>query len=161
MIILGIDPSLNGTGYCVLSCKNDSFEILNSSTIIHKKDLDLYSKIHNIYKEISLISNKYNPEIFSIEETFVNSNPETSLKLGMVRGVFFIIGIESKAKILEYEPRFVKKTITGSGSADKNQISYMIKHMIPKFEPKTLDESDAAAVAITAYIMTTSKFNNA
>lgn len=153
MIILGIDPSLNSCGYAILNCVNNSVKLLECGHIKHSKDIDTNQKILAIYFKVKSLAQKYNPNIFAIEETFVNSNAQTSLKLGMVRGACLCsINEIENIKIFEYEPKLVKKTITGNGNADKNQIIYMLKVMLPGSTYVNDDESDAVAVAITAYL---------
>jgi len=153
MIIFGIDPSLNSCGYCILSFLNNSLNLLDIGTIKAKPGGDFYQKLNIIHKILKEVSIKFQPNILAMEETFVNSNAKTSLKLGIVRGICISSVIESnKIEILEYEPRLIKKTLTGNGSADKNQIDYIIKQILPKANHKTDDESDAIAVAVTAYI---------
>jgi len=154
MIILGVDPSLNSTGFCFLNCTQDnSFKTIEYGSIDNNKLENTFEKIANIYKILDEKMSTNPIDLISIEETFVNVNPRTSLKLGMVRGCIYTLAIKYDTKIVEYEPKFIKKTITGKGSADKNQILYMTKHLINGFNPKNDDESDAAAIAITAYFM--------
>lgn len=161
MIILGIDPSLNSCGCAILSYANSSFSVIYSCTIKSGKTSELYTKILEIHKAIKEMIQIYQPSIIALEETFVNNNPATSLKLGMVRGACYCACIDqANIKIVEYSPRLIKKTITGNGAAEKIQLQYMLKQIMPKFAPKTDDESDAAAVAITSHIMLSSKLQN-
>ncbi len=156
MIIFGIDPSLNSCGYCLISVENNQIRAIFNGTIKHKKDAEFLDKLKEIYTIIAEKIKEKSIDYLAIEETFVNSNPRTSLKLGMVRGICVAAGINcniSTKNIREYEPRLIKKTITGNGAADKTQVDYMIKKMISNFAPGSDDESDAAGVAITCYML--------
>ena len=162
MVIFGIDPSLNSCGYCAILIENNSIKPMLYGSITHCKNDDFFTKLRTIYTIMCENIKIAKPDYVAIEETFVNVNPKTSLKLGMVRGIcvsaIMNAGI-AIGNIREYEPRLVKKTITGSGAADKNQISYMIQKIISEFIPKTDDESDAAAVAVTCYMIENSPLN--
>ena len=154
--ILGIDPALINTGWAIICTHNgQKFEYIASGTIKNKltasdpiADRLLYTAA--AIREIIL---KYNPEESAIEETFVNSNSVTSLKLGMARGAAILTLAQNNLPVTEYSPTFIKKTIVGNGRADKSQILYMIKVLLgasltaEKFS--TMDESDAIAIALT------------
>lgn len=148
--IIGVDPALNNTGWAILKTKG-SGEIIFESVghISNRINDDYYAKLETIrYNLDSLIKNN-KPNILSIEETFVNKNSLSSLKLGVVRGVILSVALQYKLKILEFKPNEIKKAITGNGKADKKQIDYMVKVLVPKATPQTLDESDAVAIALT------------
>lgn len=151
MRILGIDPALNNTGWTVLESNNNgsNYNVIALGHISNKQNDDYYSKLENIYQQTNKIISKYNPNVLAIEETFVNNNPISSLKLGVVRGIFFSCAMCNSLKIAEFKPNEIKKAITGNGKADKQQVAYMIKMLLPKINPKTSDESDAIAIALT------------
>ena len=149
--ILGIDPALNNTGWSVLKTSGSGDIFFKSVGHISNniKD-DYYCKLENIRQKIDEIIKFYTPDILSIEETFVNGNALSSLKLGVVRGIIISVALNHGLKIMEFKPNEIKKAITGNGKADKQQVDYMIKILVPKATPKTLDESDAVAIATTA-----------
>lgn len=149
--ILGIDPALNNTGWSILKtsgCGDIIFE--NVGHISNNIKDDYYCKLENIRQKVEEIIDTYKPNILSIEETFVNGNALSSLKLGVVRGIIMSVALKYRLKIMEFKPNEIKKAITGNGKADKQQVDYMIKILVPKATPKTLDESDAIAIATTA-----------
>ena len=148
--ILGIDPALNNTGWAVVDGNGSgNIEFVDIGHISNKVSDDYYSKLAKIRQNIEEIITKYKPNFLSIEETFVNNNALSSLKLGVVRGVFLSVALQYNLKIMEFKPNEIKKTITGNGKAEKQQVDYMVKMLVPKAEPKTLDESDALAIALT------------
>ena len=157
MKILGIDPSLNSTGYAIINAKDSKLLYIASGVIKHEKNLDLPKKLLNISNAVNDLILEYQPSNSAIEETFVNSNSQTSLKLGMVRGVILSILAKFDISILEIAPNLIKKNIVGNGKADKSQVAFMVKrilHDIPENKTfKTEDETDAIAIAITRYSM--------
>ena len=148
--ILGVDPALNNTGWAVVDGNGSgNIEFVDIGHISNKVNDDYYCKLEKLRQHIEEIIIKYKPIFLSIEETFVNNNALSSLKLGVVRGVFLSVALQYNLKIMEFKPNEIKKTITGNGKAEKQQVDYMVKMLVPKAQPKTLDESDALAIALT------------
>ena len=155
MILLGIDPSLNSTGYGIIKAENSRLIYVSSGIITHKKDDDLSAKLLNISSILKSVVDEFRPSIAGIEETFVNSNFQSSLKLGMTRGAILLTLAELGIKAFELSPNLIKKCVTGQGKATKEQVAFMIKQLlsnIPKDKSfKTEDETDALGVAIASY----------
>jgi crossover junction endodeoxyribonuclease RuvC len=146
--IIGIDPGLTKTGIGIISVCNNHINFIMSSTIYSKASWDLSDRLSYFYQELTKILEEYQPDIAAIEETFINVNPLSSLKLGHVRGALMLtIGLKS-IKIYEYSTTAIKKSIVGVGRADKNQMQMMVKVLLPKANFKTEDEADALATAI-------------
>ncbi len=155
-IILGIDPSLNSTGWAVVERINNKYNLLEYGSILAKPGGDAIEKIKNITIIIGQIIKKYDIKIAVIEECFVNKNASSSLKLGMVRGGCIAISSILGASIVEYSPKTIKNTIVGNGSAQKQQLEYMIQHIIgKKINFKNDDESDAVCVGLTYLLKNT------
>jgi crossover junction endodeoxyribonuclease RuvC len=89
------------------------------------------------------------PGAAAIEEVFVNSNAQSTLKLGQARGVLMLVLAEAGLAIGEYSPRFVKKAIVGTGGADKKQVHMMVETLLPGAKIAGSDASDALAIAIS------------
>ena len=87
-------------------------------------------------------------DLFPIEETFVNANPASALKLGMARGVAFIAPARAGLSVFEYGANLIKKSVCGSGHADKTQVQAMVKVLMPTATFESHDVSDACAIAI-------------
>ena len=150
MIILAIDPALNRTGWGVIELTQDNVLSYISSGIIDvTAEKIMYKKITKIAAEINKVTNIYNPAEIAIEEVFVNRNPATSLKLGHARGAIMLSCLQHTDKIFEYSANLIKKSVSGMGKADKEQIASMIRILLPKANFKYHDESDALALAIT------------
>ena len=147
-VVLGIDPGLIKTGFGVVESVNNTLVYINSGTIFTDTKLTLELRLSNIFNELTKIIETYNPEVISIEETFVNNNPMSSLKLGEARGIAVLVAGLNNIPLYEYKPNMIKKTISGAGKAGKEQIKTMVKFLLPLAKPKTEDESDALAIAI-------------
>ena len=146
--ILGIDPALNNTGWTILDFQGNDPIFVSMGHISNKQKTDYYVKLANIRSSIVELVQKYQPQVLSIEETFVNTNARSSLKLGIVRGVIISVALEYGLEVKEFEPSEIKKAITGTGRAEKEQVSYMAKVLVPQASPQTLDESDSLAIAL-------------
>ncbi|NBX52736.1 MAG: crossover junction endodeoxyribonuclease RuvC [Proteobacteria bacterium] len=146
--IIGIDPGLTKTGVGVIDIIGNSLSFVFCDTIYSSPTLSMAERLSHFHKSLLQIIQLYQPNIASIEETFVNKNPISSLKLGHARGALIltlgICGIE----VHEYSATSVKKTIVGVGRAEKQQIQAMIKILLPKANFKNEDEADALAIAI-------------
>ena len=155
MIILGIDPSLNSTGYGVIKYNNSRLYYVTSGVIKHAKSDELPKKLLNISNTIHDVISEFKPSKAGIEETFVNSNFQTSLKLGMARGAIFVNLAKFEVPIFEISPNSIKKNITGYGRASKDQLSFMVSQILSGIPSgtvfKTDDETDALSIAITTH----------
>jgi crossover junction endodeoxyribonuclease RuvC len=92
---------------------------------------------------------QYQPDTAAVEEVFVNSNAQSTLKLGQARGVCLLAAARTGMQVGEYAARLVKKSIVGTGAADKRQIQAMIAILLPGAKIAGADAADALAVAIT------------
>ena len=149
MRILGLDPSISSTGWGIIDVEGSRLSYVADGFIPTSPKQPLSQRLQNIHNELQKIIELYKPNEASIEITFLNSNPETSLKLSMARGVVFLIPALHNIPLYEYEPNKIKKALTGVGKADKTQVETMVKILLPGCEPKNNDSSDALAIAIT------------
>jgi crossover junction endodeoxyribonuclease RuvC len=148
MRIIGIDPGLTKTGWGIIDIKNNNISFIATGTIYSSAKDPISQRLYHFYQELSRVIDDYQPEIASIEETFININPLSSLKLGHIRGAIILTVAKKNITVFEYSATAVKKTIFGNGRADKNQIKMMVKILLPKAVPNTEDEADALALAI-------------
>lgn len=91
----------------------------------------------------------HRPDGAAVEEVFVNSNPQSTLKLGQARGVILLAAARTGMNVGEYAARLVKKAIVGVGNADKAQVHAMVSRLLPGAKIAGSDAADALAVAIT------------
>jgi crossover junction endodeoxyribonuclease RuvC len=148
-IILGIDPGLLHTGWAVIESAGQTRKYIASGVILPKAKDSLSVRLAKIFNEVTKICETYNPDECAIEITFVNNNPTSTLLLGHARAASIVaVGIK-EIPVFEIQPNVIKKAITGSGHADKTQIASMLKILLPTANPKTADESDAIAIALS------------
>ena len=158
-VIIGIDPGIRNTGWGIISNFENKLQHIDHGVIVPETEDSDASRLFFISSHLDEILNNYKPSLAVIEKIFVSASGESALKLGMARGVALNV-IASKKNILikELAARFVKKAITGSGAADKNQIKFMIEKLLGKRVDK-LDASDALAIAIAGSNSRNNKLN--
>jgi len=150
MRILGVDPGSIITGYGVIDHVGSSLTYINSGTIAMKASQPLSLRLNTIYRDLSTVIDTYHPDEFCIETAFYGKNIQSTLKLGHVRGVAILAAVHKQLAISEYSPREVKRSVTGSGAASKQQIEYMVRTILHIDKPmKHFDETDGIALAVT------------
>ena len=149
MRILGLDPSLSSTGWGVIEANGNRLKYIADGFIPTDPKMPIEKRLDYIFRTLCGVIEMYKPEEAAIEKTFLNKNPESSLKLSMARGVVILATGYHNIPLFEFEPNKVKKALVGVGHADKNQIETMIKVLLPGCSPKNNDSSDALAMAIT------------
>jgi crossover junction endodeoxyribonuclease RuvC len=155
-IILGIDPGTNILGYGLIHNKGNKIDFITMDVIKLNKVEDPYLKLKIIFDQIVAIIEKYHPDELAIEAPFFGKNVQSMLKLGRAQGVAIAAALYKSIPIFEYSPRKIKQSITGSGSATKEQLAGMLQRLVNFDElPKYLDASDALGVAVCHYFQRT------
>ena len=147
--ILGIDPGLLHTGWAIIDTAGSTRKYVASGVILPKTTGTLPERLAIIFNEVSKLIDTFSPNQCSIEITFVNKNPRTTLILGHARAAAIVAVSTRNIPIYEYEPNKIKKALTGAGHADKSAIDKMVKILLPAANPKTPDEADAIAIALS------------
>ncbi len=147
-IILGIDPGLLHTGWAIIESSGQTRKYIASGVILPKAKDSLATRLATIFNEVIKICETFNPDECAIEITFVNNNPTSTLLLGHARAASIVAVGTKEIPVFEIQPNVIKKAITGSGHADKTQITSMVKILLPMAKPKTADEADAIAIAL-------------
>lgn len=154
MRILGVDPGLVSAGWGIIEARGSSLSFVACGIIAPKKDRSLAERLSTLYRELGTIIAMHQPSHAAIEETFVTANGQSTLKLGQARGALLVTMAAAGLPVAEFAPRLVKKSITGTGTADKHQISQMVGVLLPAArEPLSAckhDAADALALAICA-----------
>jgi len=145
--ILGIDPGLSKTGIAILSRKNDNNK-LSWEMLKHEKD---GNRLYNYFKSLSKIIDKEKPDCIVIESTFRGPNTKTLIKTAELRGVYLLLTQMKNLPILEFSPREIKQSVTGSGASSKEQVKFMVQKILGITEDIPLDISDAFG-AIICYL---------
>jgi len=146
--ILGVDPGLSATGWGVIECAGSRLHFRACGAIAAPVELGLARRLAFIHRELADIIAEHAPDEGAVEETFVNRDPRSALKLGQARGVALASLALAGLQVAEYAANLVKKTVVGVGHAEKTQVAMMVKMLLPTADAKTADAADALAVAI-------------
>jgi crossover junction endodeoxyribonuclease RuvC len=156
--IIGLDPGLRTTGWGVIDTQNNRLSYVAHGLIKPDTTVDLADRLSHLFAEIKKLVEAYSPDEAAVEETFMNVNPASALKLGQARGVVLVTPAVCGLAVAEYTANQVKKSVVGAGHADKNQVMAMIQILLPTSGKMTADSADALAVAIChAHFRTTKK----
>jgi len=147
--IIGIDPGLRNTGWGVIEFNSNKLIHVDDGRICPPTSSSIGERLLFLTNKLTFIIEKYNPNVSAIEQIFVGPGTGSSLKLGMARGVSILVLAKAGLSIRELPPKLVKKSVTGYGSASKDQIKSMIEKLL-NIVPKNEDSSDALAIAISA-----------
>ncbi len=147
--ILGIDPGLGVTGYGLIEQRGSSLAYVLCGAIKTSAGKPLAERLAAIHRALTELIERERPDEAAIEETFVNRDPQSALKLGQARGVALAAPALLGLPVAEYAANVVKKTIVGVGHAEKGQIATMVKMLLPASAAASADAADALALAIT------------
>ncbi|MEM7070269.1 MAG: crossover junction endodeoxyribonuclease RuvC [Pseudomonadota bacterium] len=148
MLIMGLDPGLRTTGWGLIEANHNHIAMRKSGTIKIDHRGNLASRLCQLFYALEQIIQTHSPDVCSVEDMFVSHNGQTTLKLGHARSVILLVPSLKNLDIYEYAPTLVKKSVTGSGRADKRQIQRMINILLPNANPDSEHAADALAVAI-------------
>jgi len=151
MIVLGIDPGSNITGYGVVMVQSGEEKLIPVDYGIIKVDEkeSFYIRLKKIYDRVSEIINLHHPTELAIETAFYGKNFQSAFKIGHVRGVVILSAVNSGISVFEYTPREVKRAVVGRGNATKEQVQFMVRAILGlRSTPEFYDVSDALAIAI-------------
>jgi len=144
---MGIDPGSVVTGYGLIESDGArSFHLTHGH--IRVKGDNFAEKLGHIHAQLSEVINEWQPQEVAIEQVFLSNNPMSALKLGQARGAAITAAVTRQLSVAEYAPRLVKKVVTGSGSADKQQVQTMVKAMLQIANTLQVDAADGLAIAI-------------
>ncbi|MDW2975298.1 MAG: crossover junction endodeoxyribonuclease RuvC [Alphaproteobacteria bacterium] len=152
--VLGIDPGLLHTGWAVIDTVGQTRKYIASGVILPKTTLSFAERLATIFRGVTGLCETFAPDECSIEITFVNKNPKTTLILGHARAAAIVAVSNRDIPVFEYEPNKIKKALTGAGHADKAAVDKMVQILLPMAHPKTPDEADAIAIALAHTNMT-------
>jgi crossover junction endodeoxyribonuclease RuvC len=146
--ILGLDPGLRCTGWGVVSVEGSRLTHIAHGVIRPDDKLPLSDRLLVLFDAVSAILVEHWPHEAAIEETFVNNNPSSTLKLGHARAAAMIAPAKAGLLVAEYAATVVKKAVVGTGGADKTQVAFMVRRLLPTAGDPSADAADALAVAI-------------
>ena len=148
MRILGLDPGLRHTGWGVIDVAGNRLTHVADGVAHAAVDMPLASRLSTLFRQILAVLEQFRPDEAAVEETFVNKNPASTLKLGVARGVVLLAPAERGLPVAEYSANMVKKSVVGAGHAEKAQVQMMVRRLLPGCDIAEPDAADALAVAI-------------
>ncbi|MFL5258688.1 MAG: crossover junction endodeoxyribonuclease RuvC [Hyphomicrobiales bacterium] len=146
--IIGIDPGLRRTGWGILDCEGTRLAYVADGVAISDETRSLAERLVQLHDQLAAVIADWHPDEAAVEETFVNRDARATLKLGQARGIALMVPSAAGLSVAEYAPNMVKKSVVGTGHAEKDQIRHMIGVLLPKARPGNADAADALAIAI-------------
>lgn len=148
-VILGIDPGTNIMGYGLIQQQERKISFLSLGVIKLNKYDNQALKLKIIFERTLGLIEEYKPDELAIESPFYGKNIQSMLKLGRAQGVAMAAALYRSVPIFEYTPKKIKQSITGNGSASKEQVAAMLITLLSlKDPPQYLDSTDALAAAV-------------
>lgn len=148
MRILGIDPGLQCTGWGVVLSEGSRLSFVGGGVITTETGEALHTRLNALHAGLCRVIAECTPDEAAVEETFVNKSGASTLKLGQARGALLLSLALSGLPVAEYASTLVKKSVTASGHAGKEQVSRMVQTLLPGCRVLKADAMDALAVAI-------------
>jgi crossover junction endodeoxyribonuclease RuvC len=148
MLILGLDPSLSCTGWGIVAKSGNRLTHIANGQVRTDPRASLPERLVVLDRELADVILAHRPDCAAVEEVFVNTNAQSTLKLGQARGVCLLAAARAGLPVAEYATRLVKKAIVGTGGADKTQVQAMLRVLLPGAKVGGADAADALAVAI-------------
>ncbi len=148
ILILGVDPGLNRCGWGLVLSDGARLSHVAHGVIKPPPQQQLASRLHDLFEGLCAVIEQHQPHEAAVEETFVNSNARAALALGQARGVALAAAARRGLEVAEYAPATIKKAIVGSGAADKTQMAFMVRRLLPAAGDVSADAADALGVAL-------------
>ncbi len=148
MRLLGIDPGLRNTGWGVIEAEANRLSYVADGKVVSGSSLPLAERLLQLFDGLQDVIKSFAPDEVAVEETFVNVNGASTLKLGQARGVAMLVPARFSLPVAEYPPNLIKKSVVGSGHASKAQVQMMVKTLLPGCVIDSADAADALAIAI-------------
>ncbi len=146
--IIGIDPGLRNLGWGIIEQEGSRLSFVACGAVHSDAKLSLAVRLRQLHDGLTAVLHEHRPAEAAVEETFVNRDPQSALKLGQARGIALLVPALAGLPVAEYAANLIKKTVVGAGHAEKQQVAMMIRILLPKADAKSADAADALAVAI-------------
>lgn len=148
MRLLGLDPGLRHTGWGVIDVSGNRLTHVADGAVHSDDGAPLAARLCQLHAALTDVLERYRPDEAAVEETFVNANAASTLKLGQARAVALLVPALAGLSVAEYPNNQVKKAVVGQGRAEKGQVQAMVRLLLPGCAIATPDAADALAVAI-------------
>lgn len=146
--LIGLDPGLRVTGWGIVDVAGNRLRWVADGAVASDGDADLATRLRQLHDGLQQVIADWQPDVAAIEETFVNRNPTSTLKLGQARGVSLLVAALNGLPVTEYAPNAIKKAVVGTGHAAKQQIHLMVRTLLPGAAITSEHAADALAAAI-------------
>lgn len=146
--IIGIDPGIRRCGWGVIEAQDNRLRFIAGGTITPPTAGALASRLAFLAEGLNGVLDAHAPDEAAVEETFVSAGARSALILGQARGVVLVTPALRGLPVAEYAANLIKKSVVGTGHADKAQIGLMVKTLMPTADFKGADAADALAIAI-------------
>ncbi|KQS53970.1 Holliday junction resolvase [Brevundimonas sp. Leaf363] len=147
--ILGLDPGLRRTGWGVIVSEGARLRWVAHGVVTPPEGAPFSERLLHLLEAVGAVCAEHACDEAAIEEVFVNMNPSSTLKLGHARAAVMLAPARCGLSVAEYAPNLIKKAVVGAGHADKSQIAFMIRRLLPAAGEVSADAADALAVAVT------------
>jgi crossover junction endodeoxyribonuclease RuvC len=148
--ILGIDPGLRATGWGIIQTETNHLRYVACGCITPSIDISLAMRLKNLHIDLMQIIETWHPHEAAVEETFINRDPQSAMRLGYARAIALLAPALYNLEVGHYAPTSVKKAIVGNGRAPKESIGIMVRCLLPTMDSQPgTDAMDALAIAIT------------
>ncbi|MCA1945108.1 MAG: crossover junction endodeoxyribonuclease RuvC [Desulfovibrio sp.] len=148
--VLGIDPGSRVAGYALVEERSGTVSLVQAGTLRPDPALPMAQRMARLYRGIADLIDQYTPDEAAMEEIFTAKNAASALVLGQARGAILAACGMHAVPLASYEPSVVKKTLVGTGRAEKEQVAFMVRRILglPDTTPYATDATDAMAVAV-------------
>jgi crossover junction endodeoxyribonuclease RuvC len=151
VIVLGIDPGTAALGYGIIESRSGRLRMVDGGCLVTKPDASLPKRLLAIHGLLDDLIALHKPDLVAVERLFFSRNAQTAFAVGQARGVVLLAAAQHDVPVREATPNAVKLAVTGSGSADKEQVGRMVALCLGLADPPRPDDTaDALAVAIWA-----------
>jgi crossover junction endodeoxyribonuclease RuvC len=148
MRLLGIDPGLRVTGWGLIETRGNRLSYIADGVVRSTSGAPLAARLLQLFDGLCAVIESFSPIEVAVEETFVNSNAASTLKLGQARGIALLVPARFGLTVAEYPPNLIKKSVVGVGHAAKGQVQMMVRTLLPGCLATSADAADALAIAI-------------
>jgi crossover junction endodeoxyribonuclease RuvC len=147
-IVLGLDPGLQRTGWGVVACDGPRVSWIAHGVLAQPANAALADRLGALAKGLAAVLAEHRPDEAAVEETFMAKNAQSALLLGHARGAAMAMLAQAGVAVSEYAARRVKKALVGTGAAEKDQVAFMVRRLLPASGAVSADAADALAVAL-------------
>lgn len=149
--VLAVDPSLRGTGFAVLESAGGKIRALTYGVVVNPPKLSAHYCLKEIHTALENVARTHQPTTFAIEGVIYVQNVRTAIIMGSARGAALLVAAQHGLDVHEYAPRLVKQAVVGRGSAQKDQVAFMIRAILGLTETPPADAADALAIGLTHF----------